>query len=106
MAPLALDSVATLAPLAHRLRHPERLPRVSLTTLPTPVEPLERMARVSGVAPLWIKRDDATGRLYGGNKPRKLELLLGAALARGRRRVLTFGALGTHHGLATTICAR
>ena len=106
MAPLALDSVATLAPLAHRLRHPERLPRVSLTTLPTPVEPLERLARVSGVAPLWIKRDDATGRLYGGNKPRKLELLLGAALARGRRRVLTFGALGTHHGLATTICAR
>ena len=84
----------------------ERLPRVCLTTLPTPVEPLERLARASDIAALWIKRDDATGRLYGGNKPRKLELLLGAAVARGRRRVLTFGALGTHHGLATTICAR
>ncbi len=106
MAPLTLDSVATLAPLARRLPHPERLPRVCLTTLPTPVEPLERLARASDIAALWIKRDDATGRLYGGNKPRKLELLLGAAVARGRRRVLTFGALGTHHGLATTICAR
>jgi len=106
MAPLALDSVATLAPLARRLPHPERVPRVSLTTLPTPVAPLERLARASGIAPLWIKRDDATGPIYGGNKPRKLELLLGAAVARGRRRVLTFGAIGTHHGLATTVCAR
>ena len=106
MVPLALDSVATLAPLARRLPHPERVPRVSLTTLPTPVAPLERLARASGIAPLWIKRDDVTGPIYGGNKPRKLELLLGAAVARGRRRVLTFGAIGTHHGLATTVCAR
>src|SRR5215468_8733026 len=106
MVPLALDAVATRAPLARRLPHPERVPRVSLTTLPTPVAPLERLARASGIAPLWIKRDDVTGPIYGGNKPRKLELLLGAAVARGRRRVLTFGAIGTHHGLATTVCAR
>src|SRR5262249_57766060 len=50
--------------------------------------------------------DEGAGRTEGGNKPRKLELLLGAAVARGRRRVLTFGAIGTHHGLATTVCAR
>jgi D-cysteine desulfhydrase len=106
MPPLALDSVATLAPLARWVADPARLPRVPLTTLPTPVAPLERLAHASGIASLWIKRDDVSGTLYGGNKPRKLELLLGAARARGRRRVLTFGAIGTHHGLATAVCAR
>ena len=87
MPPLALDSVATLTPLARWMSDPARVPRVSLTTLPTPVAPLERLAQASGIASLWIKRDDATGTLYGGNKPRKLELLLGAARARGRERV-------------------
>src|SRR5262245_66392236 len=106
MPPPALDSVPTLAPLARWVSDPGSLPRVPLTTLPTPVEPLERLARASGIAPLWIKRDDASGTLYGGNKPRKLELLLGAACARGRERVLTFGAIGTHHGLATAVCGR
>lgn len=79
---------------------------MTLTTLPTPVEPLERLGRERGIARLWIKRDDLTGTLYGGNKPRKLEFLLGAARAAGRRSVMTFGGIGTHHGLATTICAR
>jgi D-cysteine desulfhydrase len=83
-----------------------RLPRVELTTLPTAVEPLERLGRERSIARLWIKRDDRTGTLYGGNKPRKLEFLLGAARAAGRRSVMTFGGIGTHHGLATTICAR
>src|SRR5262245_37397114 len=106
MPAVALDSVATLEPLARWLPHLRALPRLPLTTLPTPVAPLERLGRAAGIAPPWIKRDDRTGVLYGGNKPRKLELLLGAAVARGRRRVLTFGGLGTHHGLATAACAR
>ncbi|MBX3025411.1 pyridoxal-phosphate dependent enzyme [bacterium] len=87
-------------PAIHRglRRHP-------LCALPTPVAPLERLARARGLGPLWIKRDDASCALYGGNKPRKLEWLLGAAVARGRRAVMTFGGIGTHHGLATAICA-
>jgi D-cysteine desulfhydrase len=79
-------------------RHP-------LTILPTAVQRLSRLEGARGVGPLWIKRDDRSGPLYGGNKPRKLEWLLGDALARGRRSVLTFGGIGTHHGLATTITA-
>ncbi|HEY0301600.1 MAG TPA: pyridoxal-phosphate dependent enzyme [Rhizomicrobium sp.] len=82
------------------------LPRHALTTLPTPVAPLAQLAARAGVEALWMKRDDMTSSLYGGNKPRKLEWLLGAALARGRRAVITFGGIGTHHGLATAICAR
>src|SRR5262245_6208497 len=106
MPSLALDSVATLEPLASWLPHLRDLPRLRLTELPTPVAPLERLGRAAGIAPAWIKRDDLSGVIYGGNKPRKLELLLGAARARGRRRVLTFGGLGTHHGLATAACGR
>ncbi|MEO8602699.1 MAG: pyridoxal-phosphate dependent enzyme, partial [bacterium] len=82
------------------------LPRHALTNLPTAVAPLERLMHGAGVGPLWIKRDDVSSPLYGGNKPRKLEWLLGAAQARGRRAVITFGGIGTHHGLATALCAR
>jgi D-cysteine desulfhydrase len=83
-----------------------RLPRHALTELPTPVQPLARLAQQRGLGALWIKRDDLSGPLYGGNKPRKLEWLLGAARQRGRRGVITFGGIGSHHGLATAICAR
>ena len=82
------------------------LPRHALNALPTPVAPLTAIARARGLGEVWVKRDDRTCELYGGNKPRKLEWLLGAALRRGRRSVITFGGIGTHHGLATAICAR
>jgi 1-aminocyclopropane-1-carboxylate deaminase/D-cysteine desulfhydrase-like pyridoxal-dependent ACC family enzyme len=55
---------------------------------------------------LWIKDDGDTAAPYGGNKVRKLEYVLAAALARGARRIVTFGAGGSHHVLATTLYAR
>ncbi len=82
----------------------ERLPRHPVLTQPTPVEPLA----LDGFPPgsLYVKRDDRCCPLYGGNKPRKLEFVLGEAAARGARRLVTVGALATHHGLATTILGR
>jgi len=87
-------------------RAAERAPRVRFTDLPTTVEPMARLGREVGHADLWVKRDDRSAPLYGGNKPRKLEYILGDALARGRRTVITTGGTGTHHGLATAIFAR
>jgi D-cysteine desulfhydrase len=69
---------------------------------PTPVAPLA----LAGVGDLFVKRDDRCTPLYGGNKPRKLEFVLGLAEAQRAGRVMTSGGLGTHHGLATTILAR
>jgi 1-aminocyclopropane-1-carboxylate deaminase/D-cysteine desulfhydrase-like pyridoxal-dependent ACC family enzyme len=95
--------------LAIEQRYPAlrgRLPRVCLTQLPTRVHRLERLGAQLGVEQLWVKRDDESGTLYGGNKPRKLEFVLGDALADRKTSVLTFGGIGTHHGLATAICAR
>lgn len=80
------------------------LPRIPFIRVPTPVEPLA----LGGIAPgtLFVKRDDRSCPLYGGNKPRKLEFLLGRARARGCRTLVTTGGLGTNHGLAMTILAR
>jgi 1-aminocyclopropane-1-carboxylate deaminase/D-cysteine desulfhydrase-like pyridoxal-dependent ACC family enzyme len=52
---------------------------------------------------LWIKRDDQTNALYGGNKPRKLVAILNAAKQAGASKLLTLGAAGSHHVLATTL---
>lgn len=80
----------------------DHLPRVPLATLPTPVERLpERIAPHA-----WVKRDDLTGEPYGGNKLRKLEFLLADASRQGARRIITVGAAGSNHALATLVHAR
>ena len=73
--------------------------RVLLGDYPTPIEPLPLLGR-PGVA-LWVKRDDLTAPLYGGNKVRTLEYVLGDARARGKTELVTAGAVGSHHVLAT-----
>lgn len=82
-----------------------RLPVADLARLPTPVESAPDLGAALG-ADLWLKRDDRSGEVYGGNKVRKLELLLGRALADGRRVVATTGAYGSHHVLATCVYGR
>ena len=76
-------------------------PRVRFCDLPTPVRALPALG--DG---LWMKDDSRTAKLWGGNKPRKLEFVIGDALERGKSTILTFGALATNHGLATALYAR
>ena len=87
-------------------RHPalRALPRAPFVLSATPVEPLALAGLPPGAC--FVKRDDRSCALYGGNKPRKLEFVLGAAAARGARRLVTTGGIGTHHGLATAILGR
>ena len=68
----------------------ERFPRVSLGHLPTPLEPMARLRAALGpnCPALFVKRDDCTGLATGGNKTRKLEFLMGEALAQGCPRPL------------------
>jgi D-cysteine desulfhydrase len=80
------------------------LPRHPAVLGATPVEPLPLPGAPRGA--LWIKRDERSCALYGGNKPRKLEWIVGHAVARGARRLVTTGGLGTNHGLATAILGR
>jgi 1-aminocyclopropane-1-carboxylate deaminase/D-cysteine desulfhydrase-like pyridoxal-dependent ACC family enzyme len=73
---------------------------LQLGRFPTPVTAAPTLSRPG--SDLWIKRDDKTHEVYGGNKVRKLEFLLARALARGETRIVTVGAAGSHHVLATT----
>ena len=80
------------------------LPRAPLATLPTPLNPIPTPHLP--IRHLSIKRDDLTSPTYGGNKVRKLEFLLGQAQAEQRKAVITFGAYGSNHALATAVHAR
>lgn len=81
-------------------------PFASLADLPTPVERLETLERkISSRGPLFIKRDDISSSVYGGNKVRTLEALFGLASARGARRIFSTGAFGSNHALATVLHA-
>jgi len=53
-----------------------------------------------------MKQDNLSGLVYGGNKIRKLEFLLGEALEQGCKSVITYGAAGSNHALATAVCCR
>lgn len=84
-----------------------KLARVELLWGPTPVRPLAKLSEsIAADVELWLKDDSRSAPLWGGNKPRKLEWVIADARARGFRRILTFGGLGTNHGLATALHAR
>ncbi len=77
--------------------HLARFPRVSLAHLPTPLEPLPRFSKHLGGPTIWVKRDDCTGLATGGNKTRKLEWVMGAALEEGADTIITVGAMQSNH---------
>lgn len=84
---------------------------IPLCDLPTPVAKLHNLSEQTG-ASIFIKRDDLTGkqvggglRLYGGNKPRKLEFLLADAQAHNAKTIITYGCAGSNHALATAVYA-
>lgn len=79
----------------------ERLPWVALARA-TPVHRLARLESYLHAAPIWIKRDDRTSDIYGGDKARKFEFVFGQVLRSGARRVLCFGAVGSSHCLAVS----
>jgi len=82
-------------------------PRFALGHFPTPLEPLPRLTRELGGPRIWVKRDDCTGLASGGNKTRKLEFLIGDALAAGADTVVTFGAVQSNHARQTAAaCAK
>ena len=85
--------------------HLARFPRVKLCHAPTALEFMPNLTRELGGPQLWIKRDDCTGVATGGNKNRKLEYLLGEALAQGCDHIVTQGAVQSNHVRQTAACA-
>jgi len=81
------------------------LPRFPLAQLPTPLEEAPRLSAALGSVRIVVKRDDLTGLGLGGNKTRKLEYLLGDALAAGATVVLTEGPVQSNHCRQTAAAA-
>ncbi len=83
----------------------ESIPHHALGNFPTPVQRLLNLERVLGFKSLWIKRDDLSGPLGGGNKVRKLEYMFAAAHPDGgeRKTLFTIGPTGSNHVRATAV---
>ncbi len=79
--------------------------RLPLANLPTPVESLVQFSKSLGGPEIFIKRDDLTGLATGGNKTRKLEFIIGDALAKGADTVITAGAPQSNHCRQTAAAA-
>jgi D-cysteine desulfhydrase len=84
----------------------DTLPFTKLGLYPTPVLTAAALDVNRQCAGISIKQDGVSGIPYGGNKVRKLEFLLGDALAKRKTDVLTFGGAGSNHALATAIYAQ
>lgn len=81
--------------------HPSLFPPPSY---PTPI--LEGRKLDCEETRLWIKNDGLAHPVYGGNKVRKLQRIVREAERKKARRILTFGAAGSHHVLTTALFAR
>ncbi len=81
------------------------LPRVDLTGSATPVQSMTGLSKYLGGPTLLVKRDDTGTLALGGNKTRKLEYLLGDALARGADTLITAGGIQSNHCRLTAAAA-
>ncbi len=88
----------------------ERIPRVPLATLPTPLHEARRLRDALGgpdrCPRILLKRDDLTGLALGGNKARKLEFLVTDALRGGATVLVTTGGVQSNHARMTAAAGR
>jgi D-cysteine desulfhydrase len=82
-------------------------PRATLLEGPTPIQKLSRLSHLPEMngCNIYVKRDDLTGLGGGGNKLRKLEFLLGEALAEGADTLVTWGGFQSNHARLTAAVA-
>jgi 1-aminocyclopropane-1-carboxylate deaminase/D-cysteine desulfhydrase-like pyridoxal-dependent ACC family enzyme len=82
------------------------LPSVPLAPERTPVEELTRLRDALGGGPrLLVKRDDAIGFAFGGNKVRKIRLVAADALQQGADTLITSGGVQSNHARVTAAAA-
>jgi D-cysteine desulfhydrase len=85
--------------------HLARFSRRRYTQGWTPLEKMPRLSAHLGGPELYIKRDDLLGLAGGGNKTRKLEVLVADAIAKGADTLITCGAVQSNHCRLTLAAA-
>lgn len=88
-----------------------RFPRFPLLDVePTPIQSLDnlnrRLADEGHHVRIFVKRDDLIPLGGGGNKLRKLEFILGEAIAAGADTIITFGGRQSNHARQTAAAAK
>src|ERR1700731_2582207 len=81
----------------------DRFARIALLDGPRPIQKLPRLCQAIGpeVWNLYVKRDALPNIGGGGNKPRKLEFLIGEAQTQGADTFITVGGLQSNHARLT-----
>lgn len=80
--------------------------KVDLIHLPTPIQKLSNLSEELGGPEIYMKRDDLTGLAFGGNKSRKLELIIPDVLEKGADVIITWASLQSNWCLQTAAAAR
>lgn len=82
------------------------LPSIPFAPAPTPVEEMTRLRAALGGGPrLLVKRDDAIGFGFGGNKVRKIRLVAADAVAQQAATLITAGGIQSNHARVTAAAA-
>ena len=81
------------------------LPSVPFAPDPTPVEELTRLRAAIGGPRLLVKRDDAIGFAFGGNKVRKMRLVAADAIRQNADTLITSGGIQSNHARVTAAAA-
>lgn len=82
------------------------LSRFKLAEYPTPVHFLKALTKAVDGPDIYMKRDDLISLGMGGNKVRKLEFLIGEALAKRKDTLVTAGGIQSNHCRLTAASAR
>lgn len=88
------------------VRRANEFPSLALGNLPSPMEEAHRLrAALGAVARIFVKRDDAIPFGFGGNKVRKLSVVVAQAIADGADTLITVGGVQSNHARATAATA-
>ncbi len=80
----------------------DKIPFKSFGDYPSEVHQLKKLSKKTE-AEIWIKRDDSASPIYGGNKCRMMEFIIPDAKAKGRKSLVTWGAIGSNQVLSSVI---
>ncbi len=87
-------------------RSVDKLPRIKLAKLPTPLQEMPCLSKFLDGPKLWIKRDDLTDIAFGGNKERKAEFVIADAIQKDADVIITTGAVQSNHARVTAAVAK
>jgi len=114
---ISFNSRGIELPLFKKLPGLANIPRVEILSQYTDVMPLKNIENELNQKlyqqktqylsnRLWIKRDDRSSAVLGGNKARKLEFILGQMKLDGAKKIITAGMWGSNHALATSLACK